>query len=274
MSCTDKSLKYLKQFGYNVVRLPRTDISPLQLFCKANGRLEPLGEITGLLNPGVNIKLPAIKRDEQMAAISGEQTGGLSLEVGLSILGNILGAMAGTKIGLDAQYKNASKLTFEFRDVLGDSVDIIELDKFLNDAGANSFSKHILEKLNDDEIYLITSVIKSKTIGVDASDEHDASVSVDASAISQALGPKIGTKIDASNSSKITYSGQQELVFGFKAIRLVYELGKYVEFETVKEGGSPLGLAGSNDDGKEYKLLLNNQMIDYNPVISEHEKGD
>jgi hypothetical protein len=265
MTCKDPSLIYLKNFGYNVVRLPRTDIAPLQLFSKKKNSLEPLGDLLSLLNAGASVNLPQIKKDEKMSEISGHRTGKLGLDIGLSILGNILGAMAEDKVGIDAAYKNASELTFEFKDVLGDSVEIVKLDQFLNDAGANPFSKHVLKMLNDDEVYLITSVIKSKAILVDAFKSNNGDLNLDASLISKILSPKINATIESSNKAQVTYNGENNLVFGFKAIRLIYENGKYVAFENLKSV-VPLNAKKPKADHQEYKLLLNNTMIDYSPL--------
>ncbi|WP_316738369.1 S8 family peptidase [Pedobacter aquatilis] len=266
MTCSDQSLKYLKEFGYNVVRLPRADIQPLQLFMKKGKILEPIGELADLLISGGNISLPSVKVNEPTANISGQRTGNLDAGVGLSILSNLIGAMGGGKIGLEAQYNKASKIVFQFEDVLTDSVPIIQLDKFLTDAGPDPFSKHILKLLNDGEIYIISSVIKSRKFSTEAQDSKGAKLNIDATAVKEILGPKVGVNASSSGTSAISFEGSTELVFGFKAIQLIYEEGKYLAFKPVKDGGLAANLDGTESQKPEPALLLNNQMVDYLPA--------
>src|SRR5689334_4121378 len=89
MGNSDPFLTYLKSFGYSVIRLPRTDISPLQVLVKEGTRLTRLGDLVSILQPGERVALPVVKMDIPAASISGERTRDLSIGVGLSILGNL-----------------------------------------------------------------------------------------------------------------------------------------------------------------------------------------
>ena len=52
MCCSDPLLKSLKQYGYNVVRLPRSGIRPLQILTRDGSDLDRLGELTTILLAG------------------------------------------------------------------------------------------------------------------------------------------------------------------------------------------------------------------------------
>ena len=52
MWCSDPFLSVLKQYGYNVVRLPRTGIKPLQILMRAGSDLDRLGDLTTIMLPG------------------------------------------------------------------------------------------------------------------------------------------------------------------------------------------------------------------------------
>src|SRR5687767_9055751 len=106
MGNSDPFLTSLKSFGYSVIRLPRTDIQPLQVLVKEDIRLTRLGDLATILRPGGQIGLPRLKENVTAANISGERTRDLSIGVGLSILGNVIAAMGGSKLGLDVTYKN------------------------------------------------------------------------------------------------------------------------------------------------------------------------
>ena len=150
MGNSDPFLSYLKSFGYSVVRLPRTDLRPLQVLVKEDTRLTRLGDLTTVLRPGQQVAIPALKQDVPAANVSGERTRDLSIGVGLSILGNIIGAMGGSKMGLEVGYKRARTAIFEFADVLEDRVDLADIDRYLSDADIDAFSSHVAQLLEAD----------------------------------------------------------------------------------------------------------------------------
>ncbi|MEJ7559183.1 MAG: hypothetical protein WKF66_12810 [Pedobacter sp.] len=240
MKCNDKSVTYLKSEGYNVVRLPRADIRPLQVLIKKSGSFETLGSIDSVLIAGNNKSLPKIKRDESVAGISGKKTSDMSAGVALSILGNIISAMGGN-LGIDAQYSSAKTINFEFQDVKSDSVNIVELDLYLNDADIDPLSKQVRELLESDDIYIITSIIKSNIISVEGTKKDSSRLKLDIPLIKEVLGGKINIETNGDIESKIAYRGENTLVFGFKALRLIYENGKYSAFEKASEG-TPLSI--------------------------------
>src|SRR5690606_6192758 len=68
MFCTDPYVALLKAQGYNVVRLPRADFSPLLLLADEGGKdLARMGHLTELLS-GANA--PPVKADTRAAGIS------------------------------------------------------------------------------------------------------------------------------------------------------------------------------------------------------------
>ena len=125
MGSADPVLSLLKDFSYNVVRLPRTGIRPLQILEKQGNDLVVLGEVPDLFRAGA-AALPPVSMDEQAAFINGKRTRDLTISVGLSLLGNIIGAMTGTKVKLDLGYKRASALAFEFQDVKVNGVNVFD----------------------------------------------------------------------------------------------------------------------------------------------------
>ncbi|HKG08075.1 MAG TPA: hypothetical protein VKB19_16545 [Pedobacter sp.] len=213
---------------------------------KKNGSFETLGSIDSVLIAGNSKTLPEIKADENAAGVSGKKTSDLSAGVALSILGNIISAMGGN-LGIDAQYTNAKTITFEFQDVKSDSVDIIKLDMYLNDADIDPLSKQVRALLESDDIFIITSVIKSNKISVEGTKKDNSGLKVDVPVVKEIVGGKINIESNGDEASKVSYSGDSTLVFGFKAIRLVYEKGKYSAFEQADEG-TPLSI-----DSPEWK---------------------
>src|SRR4051794_27877704 len=168
MWCADPFLSLLKQFGYNVVRLPRKNIEPLQVLSRDGTNLDVLGNLADVLVSAEGP--PEITRDAQATDISGSKakTGGLDASLGVTLLNNGISAMGGSKLGLGANYKQASTITFEFLDVKQDSIAITGLDKYLSQAQINPNSRAIGRQARENGIYVLTATLKCKKIRVNA----------------------------------------------------------------------------------------------------------
>jgi hypothetical protein len=244
---SDPLLTYLKTFGYSVIRLPRTDIQPLQVLVKEEARLTRLGDLATILRPRGQIALPRLK--ENVAAnISGERTRDLSIGVGLSILGSVIGAMGGSKLGLDVSYKNAKTAAFEFADVLEDRVDLADVDQYLTDADISAFSSHAAQLLEADSVYVMTSTIKSRKFIVQAKEANGFPIEIHVPEIQKVVGGDIKISAAREASSKIVYEGPQPLVFGFQAARLFYENGRYTAFKPMTPGTGAFEARGDTAD--------------------------
>jgi hypothetical protein len=233
--CNDPFITYLKQSGFNAIRLPRRDFAPLQLLIGGGKELTSLGMLGTVISGPA---LPVLHRDAPVAPISGQQTGKLSVGVGLTLLGSIIGALGGNKIGLDAKYQMARSLTFEFSQVLMDSVDIATLDQYLAAADLNPNSHHVSAMLEADEVCVVTATIKSGMITVQAKGERGAEVGLKLPEIQQLVGAEVTVSTSNNMASNITYKGSTPLVFGFQAVRLFYSDGRYTAFEPVVAGAA------------------------------------
>jgi hypothetical protein len=236
MWCKDPFLGFLEGSGFSVVRLPRRDFRPLQLLSSQKKELYKLGELQTVMIPGNGIALPTLKIDEPAASISGQRTGDLSVGVGLSLLTNVIGAMGGGTIGLDAQYQQAKTVSFQFTDVYTDSVEIAELDQFLGGSDVNPASRHVASLLDADDVYVLTATLKSSRLTVDAKGASGASVGLSVPAIKDVVGTNLTVSGTGTTSSAVTYEGRDRLVFGFQAVRLFYDDGHYTAFEPVQPG--------------------------------------
>lgn len=253
MFCKDQSITFLKSFGYNVVRVPKADIQPLQILAEKKGILNPLGELSTLLVAGEHVNVTPIKRDIAVSGISGQKTSDLSIGVGMSILGSFIGAMGGSKLGLDTKFSQARTITFQYEDVLSDSIEIAALDQFLADADVNPLSQFVSDMLEADDIYVITAVIKSKKFSVEAKKKDQTSVDVSIPEIKGIVGGTVDVSGQSDTSNKVTFEGAIPLIFGFQAIRLIYEDGKYSAFKPVDAGGVAMSI--SNSENRDYLII-------------------
>ena len=71
MNCNDPLVAALKDVGYNVVRLPRADIAPLQILVRKRSNLDFLGTLDKLI---VGVQAPQPKLDEPVTTVKGQST--------------------------------------------------------------------------------------------------------------------------------------------------------------------------------------------------------
>lgn len=232
MCCSDPLLKSLKQYGYNIVRLPRSGIRPLQILMRNGTELDRLGVLTTIMLAGPVV--PEIS--EQVATnIAGgvARTGAIEASLGIPILSNAVAAMGGSRIGLEARYEDAKSVTFEFLDVREESIELASLDQYLAAAKPNPKNRQITKLLRADAVYVITSVLKSSKLNIAAKRSRNQALKLDAGELAKLVGAdgKVTVSAVDSSSSTIQYAGEVELAFGFQAVKLRFVDGKYDGFQ-------------------------------------------
>src|SRR4029079_15228437 len=118
------------------------------------------------------------------------------------------------KLGLDVAFKSARTVTFQYTGVMEDAVDVLSLEKFVK---AGRISPHIpagtLEKLLGDEVYVVTSVLKTKKIVVAAQGERGVEVKVDVPIIKGAVGGNVNVDTASGMESKFAFEGAVPVAF-------------------------------------------------------------
>jgi hypothetical protein len=251
-SNSDPFVNALKSFGYNIVRLPKADIQPLLLLSKNGDNLDRLGAVTRLLTPGEVIPAPGIIADTVAANINGLRTGSMKIGVGLSILGNIISAMGGN-LGVEVAYRQAKSAVFEFQSVLEDKVDIIELDQYLGDADLNPASVFISQLLEADKVYIVTATIKSTKFTLDAKKGNGIDLQVDIPIVQQIVGANVNVSGQSEVVSKLTFEGRVPLIFGFQAVQLFFEGGRYTALKPAT--GTMRDFTQTTAEGNQIELL-------------------
>jgi hypothetical protein len=260
-TCPDPFVDALKRAGYNLVRLPKADIKPLQLLYRNGDDLERLGAVTKLLTAGENIAVPTVSLDTRAGNITGTRTGEMKIGLGLSLLGTVLGAMGGSNLGLETQYKNAKSASFEFNDVLEDKVEVVDLDQYLGDADINPASVYVGKLLEADKLYVTTAIIKSTKFTFDAKDSSGVGVQLDVPAVQGLVSGNVKVGTESATSTKLTYEGKVPLVFGFQAVQLYYDNGAYTAIKPASSLAMK-GIGGSEaqDDGAD-RLISENTFV-------------
>ena len=88
------------------------------------------------------------------------------------------------------------------------------------------------------EVYVITSVVKSKKLVVRAKSSKSGAVALDVPVIEQMVGGNLKVSAAVGQQSAIQYEGAVPLVFGFQAVRLRFKNATYDSFERLAPGAA------------------------------------
>ena len=145
--------------------------------------------------------------------------------------------MTGKKPKLDAAYKGASSLTFEFEDAQVSEVNQLAVNKFISGNKVDtSVGGGILKALEEDRLYVITSIVKSKKFKTQATQSDGSSVQVDIPVVKEMVGGAVQIQSGGSSDSNITFEGANPLVFGFQAAQMEFEKGIFKGLKQAKGG--------------------------------------
>jgi len=241
MAKKDQSVMYLKDHGYSVVRLPRSDFQPSQTLIRAGKKdLQRSGELKDLMIMGAN-PLPSLSANNTAPlSISGKESSTIKIDIGLEILGGIISALGGIGLGPKVGFGNATNLVVKFENVTEDHIDINLLDQFLTTASLRTDQTGLNNALRDNRVYVVNSTIKTNEFGIKATADSNAEVSLDIPAISQVASGKLSVDVSKAREGVVSYKGTTPVVFGFQAVQLFFdpESGAYSSFEPMPAGSA------------------------------------
>lgn len=213
-------MNVLRQAGYTLLRLPRADVKPLTLLLKTSkGAVEKLNaDIRSLFEP-VDLQPPAISKDIPLpSALSSEEKLDLKTELNFSFLKGLLTAFTGSA---DLSLTNADTILVQLGDAKIKSIDIIKLDAFIQNAKVNTMAKSILERLKDDDLFVITEVINAKSFTINES--SNATVSAEASATVKAVEAGSSTNYSEERKRNIANKDDNYYTIAMKAYQIFYD---------------------------------------------------
>ncbi len=235
--CKDPKLTYLNDLGFNVIKLPRSGISPLDVLGRDGESIERLGSLPQIWSSEED--LPETRPSQTAAQINGEKTKSMKLSVGLSILSNILKGMGAAVPQLKFAYRRARKVEFSFSNVRTSAVDPFEAGKFLTSGDLDTDNPFVSRYFEDEgtEAFIITEVLESDTITVTALDEKERGIEVDVPAIEGVVGANVSVGTGGASNTAISYQGAAFLAFGFKTFGIAFVDGDW-EVEGVPASGN------------------------------------
>jgi hypothetical protein len=233
--CKDPSITFLNRFGYNVIKLPRVGIEPMDIIGR-DKTTEWLGPLSLVWKSAESAPKP--RAPQPAADVQGQQSEKLELSVGLKVLENALRAFGASVPSLNFAYNRAKKVQFAFTSVTSTVVPPLEAGNYLASGDLNTnnplVSRYFLE--DEAQAYLVFDVLKTDSITVTATDSKGAEIKVDVPQIQSVVGAEVGVKTGGESESSITYKGKTPVSFGFRAFAINFVNGRWA-----LEGAQPSG---------------------------------
>jgi len=236
----DPSVTFLNRFGYNVVKLPRAGIEPLDLIGRDDTTqwLGPLASVWAS-----NVATPPPSAPRPAAPVNGQKTDQLQVGFGLKILANALAAFGATVPSLDFAFTRARKVQFSYTNVTSTVVSPLEAGNYLAAGKLNTANPVVTHYLTgeDAQAFLILDVLKSDSLTVTASDEQGGEIGLDVPAIQGLVGANVKVKPSSASNSTLTFTGQAPVTFGFVVSEIEFDGAHWSLQGAAPSGGLAFG---------------------------------
>jgi hypothetical protein len=258
----DPSITFLNQFGYNVVKLPRVGIEPLDVVGK-DQTTQWLGPLSAVWQSKVATPKPS--GPNPATSINGQKTSKLDLNFGLKVLANALAAFGATVPSLDFAYTRASKVEFSYGNVTSTVVAPFAAGEYLANGVLNSDSpvvKHYFLD-PDSQAFLIVDVLKSDSISVTATDDHGMGIEVNIPAIQEAVGAKVEVGAGGGQTGTVVFTGKIPVTFGFIVNKIEFD-GKNWSIQGTAPSGAqsfPVTASGATEPPAPAPVLLSSKCL-------------
>lgn len=245
--CNDPSVTYLNKFGYNVVRLPRKGIRPMDVLGRRDS-VERLGRLSSVWKTAA--AEPPVSAPQAVPDMEGQKSQNLELSIGLKVLENALRGLGAAMPSLEFAFQQARKVQFTYTNVTSISVEPLEAGNYLASGDLNTGNPVVAQYFLDDEAhaFLIVDVLQSDSISVTAKSANGSALAVDVAAIQGVVGANIGVSPRGANSAMITFKGPEPITFGFKAFIIGFVDGHWTLKGAKASGDMAFAIADSDDD--------------------------
>ncbi len=216
--------KLFKDLGYQLLALPNSDTKPKDLLCKSGtdkaNRMN--ASIDTLFVEGDNCKLPIVNPDIMLPEFRGRQVLDVKTSFGAKLLNGLLQSLGVKEAGASAEWANTDKVVFSFKSMLENNIPLSGLDTYIHDAEVNPYAVNYKERLEQDDIYVITSILKCSDFSIENVDFSELGINASA-AIPEILEAHANFKRTHTHKNGLFYTGDKPLTIAVKAVRIFYE---------------------------------------------------
>jgi hypothetical protein len=265
--CTDQAATYLNGLGYNVVRVPDSDVRPGGLVGRQNNTTAQPGKIEDLVE-GATEAVPTASLPAAAANVNGQRTSSFKTKIGLHVIAPFA-AVIGGAIGASLQYTNARTISFRFDGVTKQRMVPAEISRYLSSGDIRAddplFREYVL---GNGDLYVITEVLSSKSLVVlfERSQGVGANLKVPAIHALSTATLEIETEVDEKHA--VRYTGDSAVVFGFKCYAIGLLGGDLSLVACPPSGPMALSLDGSGDavEGAAILTSPSHPILEFGPM--------
>jgi hypothetical protein len=219
--CDDQLTKELHSKNFSVVRLPRTNIRPLDLYAIGAAQRPSIGRVQDLWKS--DRPQDVITVDEGgAAAITVTETGKLRCGVGVNLLSGAFEELGVKSSKLRSEYEKAKFIKITFNQPRSLRANVAQLGKYLA-AGDLDWRNPVVNQfllLGGTEVIVVSEVLQSTSISVEAFADRTTVVDLNATAIEQLGTADLKIQADKQRRGVVSYAGKEPVTFAFKAFRL------------------------------------------------------
>jgi hypothetical protein len=228
-------LNSLNALGWNVVRLPQEGIGPLDVLGRENGAWSRLGTLDQICSSSEPIP---IAKQSNVSDVLLKKTGGWTFGIGLDLLKDVLKKVGISAPAASSDWKISKSCQLEFKDPVTSAVLYFTLANYVR---RGKWDRDLLEPyLSADGVpglLVITEVLQTKSLSVNASSDRDAAVAASAGEVAGVGAAKGSISNQGASGEALTYSGTELLTFAFKAYSI-----------SIVDGACKLAASGAGDD--------------------------
>jgi hypothetical protein len=226
--CRDQLTKELQSKGYSVVRLPRSGIEPLDIYGIDGKDRQPLGRLEDLwisLWPQNDIEI----KTGDVSDLSVRETDSMKFRLAFDLLSKVFAGHGWDAPKLENAYSKAHRLKIVFNSPTFRQANALQLGKYIIDGDLHIRSPVVQRYFFTGDCYaiVITEVLQSKSITLEAVDAKGSELSIDASLIEGLSNASLVAKADQSREGVVTYTGSAPVTFAFKAVAILIDGGSW-----------------------------------------------
>lgn len=159
--------------------------------------------------------------------ISGDSSVSFEAEGGINVLIWLLQKLKMGKLAGNLKIDAASQVHISYENVTEDKVFLLDLDNFIS--GSEPQKKQFntfKEKLENSELFVINSILKSNSFSVSAADQNGHSLDIKGT-IKGVVDAKVEVSKQKNNAILLKYDEADPIIFAFKAQRIIYDIEKW-----------------------------------------------
>lgn len=216
-------METFRQMGFAMLESPEEGIMPGALFFKsANKSITNLySNLEDLFTPQ-NLPAPTILSNKKLSdKFSGFQNFDLNAEGNISFL-KILSSVFSKDQKAQLKLAKGKNILFDIDGFTKDVMGFVELDKFLGDAKLDTSGKNTIDYLKNDDLFVITETIKSKSFKFKDAGNNSGSGSIEAG-FKNILDADLSFEVKNENETVLENNSDEPKVIAIKAYQIFYE---------------------------------------------------